>query len=185
MVIFAHWILSRIERKDLKFFSCGANIYWVSARFNSFSAEGENAEWYFPVGQVSTTPAAKLSMTPVARRRQTMGTISGCRYLTVNLKAKIYIYVNSSIQRCPKKIIKIFLIEDFFHLPPVSTTPVVNLELRISPRIFEKILNGSNGILRGLGETDSWKNQKSKISWHCPFDIPHNLDQKLAIRNLQ
>jgi hypothetical protein len=28
---------------------------------------------------------------------------------------------------------------EFFHLPPVSTTPVVNLELRISPRIFEKI----------------------------------------------
>ncbi len=32
---------------------------------------------------------------------------------------------------------------------------VVNLELRISPRIFEKIRNGPTGILRGLGETDS------------------------------
>ncbi len=70
---------------------------------------------------------------------QTMGTISGCRYFKVNLKAKVYIYVNSTIQRSPNKIIKIFLIEDFFHLPPVSTTSVVNLELRISPRIFEKI----------------------------------------------
>jgi hypothetical protein len=47
-------------------------------------------------------------------RWQTIGTISGCRYLKVNLKAKIYIYVNSTIQRCPNKIIKIFLIEDFF-----------------------------------------------------------------------
>ncbi len=75
----------------------------------------------------------------------------------MNLKAKIYIYVNSTIQRCPNAIIKIFLIEDFFHLPPVSMTPVVNLELRISPQIFEKILNGPNGIRRGLGETDSWK----------------------------
>ncbi len=37
----------------------------------------------------------------------------------------------------------------------VSLIPVVNLELRISPRIFEKIRNGPNGILRGLGETDS------------------------------
>jgi hypothetical protein len=45
---------------------------------------------------------------------------------------------------------KTFLIEDFFHLPPVSKTPVVHLELRISPRIFEKIRNGPNGILRGL-----------------------------------
>ncbi len=48
---FAHCILSRIERKDLKFFSCCANIYWARARFNSFSAYGEYAEWYFPVGQ--------------------------------------------------------------------------------------------------------------------------------------
>jgi hypothetical protein len=31
----------------------------------------------------------------------------------------------------------------------------INLELRISPRIFEKIRNGPNGILRGFGETDS------------------------------
>jgi hypothetical protein len=30
------------------------------------------------------------------------------------------------------------MIEDFFHLLPVSTTPVVHLELRISPRIIEK-----------------------------------------------
>jgi hypothetical protein len=86
-----------------------------------------------------------------------MGTISGCRYLKMNLKAKMYIYVISTIQRGPNKIIKIFLIEDIFHLPPVSTTPVVNLELRISPRIFEKNRNGPDGILRGLGETDSWK----------------------------
>ncbi len=27
-----------------------------------------------------------------------MGTISGCRHLKVNLKAKIYIYVNSTTQ---------------------------------------------------------------------------------------
>ncbi len=30
-----------------------------------------------------------------------------------------------------------------------STTPVVNLELEISPRIFEKIRNGPNGIVWG------------------------------------
>jgi hypothetical protein len=47
--------------------------------------------------------------------------------------------------------------EDFLHLPPVSLTPVANLKLRISPRIFVKIRNDPNGILRGLGETDSWK----------------------------
>jgi hypothetical protein len=46
--------------------------------------------------------------------------VSGCRHLKVNLKAKIYIYVNSFTQRCPNKIIKIFQLEGFFHLPPVS-----------------------------------------------------------------
>ncbi len=86
---------------------------------------------------------------------------------------KKYLYANSTSQRCPKENIKIFLIIDFFHLPPVSLTPVANLELRISPWIFEKIRNGLNGLIRGLGETDSWKNQKQKISWHCP--CPFNI----------
>jgi hypothetical protein len=99
---------------------------------------------------VSTTPAANFatSFTSVVDTggkfatgvNDTGGKFAvGCRYLKVNLKAKMYICGNSTIQRCPNKIIKILLIEDFSHLPPVSTTPVVNLELRISPRIFEKI----------------------------------------------
>jgi hypothetical protein len=45
---------------------------------------------------VSTTPVANLP--PVS-------TISGCRNPKVILKAKIYIYVNSTTQRCPNKII--------------------------------------------------------------------------------
>jgi hypothetical protein len=100
-----------------------------------------------------------------------MGTISGCSYLKLNLKAKIYIYVNSTTQRCPNKIIKIFQFEDFSHLPPVSATPVVHLELRISPQIFEKIRNGSIGILGAWGKLIHEKKQKSKISWHCPFKL--------------
>jgi hypothetical protein len=43
-------------------------------------------------------------------------------------------------------------------------TPVANLELRISPRIFEKIRNGLNGILWGWGKLIYEKNQKQKIS---------------------
>ncbi len=61
-----------------------------------------------------------------------MGLISGCRYLKVNLKAKMYIYVNSAIRRCPNKIIKILLpvsLTPVANLPPVSAIPVVNLEL--------------------------------------------------------
>ncbi len=41
------------------------------------------------------------------------------------------------------------------NLPPVSLTPVVHLDLRVSPRIFEKIRNDPNVIIRGLGEGDS------------------------------
>jgi hypothetical protein len=39
----------------------------------------------------------------------------------------------------------------------VSLTPVINIDLRISPQIFKKIQKGSNGILGGLGDTYSWK----------------------------
>ncbi len=60
-------------------------------------------------------------------------------------------------------------------LPPVSLTPVVHLDLRISPQIFEKIWNDPNVIFRGLGEGDSWKNLKQKISWHCPFKCAHSI----------
>ncbi len=41
--------------------------------------------------------------------------------------------------------------------PLNSLSPVIKINSRISPRIFDKIQNGSNGILGGLGDTDSWK----------------------------
>ncbi len=34
---------------------------------------------------------------------------------------------------------------------------LINIHSRMSPRIFEKILNGPNGILMGPGDTDLWK----------------------------
>ncbi len=40
--------------------------------------------------------------------------------------------------------------------------PVVHLDLRLSPRIFEKIRNGPNVILWGWGETDSSKKPEAK-----------------------
>jgi hypothetical protein len=54
------------------------------------------------------------------------------------------------------------------NLPPISTTPgtkfatvllipVVNLDLRISSRIFKKIRNDPNVVFRGLLEEDSLK----------------------------
>ncbi len=49
---------------------------------------------------------------------------------------------------------------------PVSLTPVININSRISPRIFKNIQNGHNGILGGPGDTDSWKknwDRKSRV----------------------
>ena len=59
------------------------------------------------------------------------------------------------------------------NLPLVSLLPVVHLDSRISPRIFEKIRNGLNGIIwggGGGGKLIQEKNQKQKILWHCPFN---------------
>ncbi len=49
-------------------------------------------------------PAANLP------RWQTMGTISDCWQLEVNLKEKLYLYANSTTQGRPKEITKTFLI---------------------------------------------------------------------------
>ncbi len=104
-----------------------------------------------------------------------MATISGCRHLKVNLKAKIYIYVNCTIQRCPNKIIKIFLLEGFFHLPPVSLTPVANLELRISPL-------GSRGNVY-INFCLQVHFQVS-AAWYCSHYLRPMLMTPVAIRNL-
>jgi hypothetical protein len=48
-------------------------------------------------------------------------------------------------------------------------TPVVHLELRISPRIFEKIRNGPNGIFRGLGKLIYEKTKILKSLGPVPF----------------
>jgi hypothetical protein len=58
-----------------------------------------------------------------------------------------------------KKSEKKFQIEDFFHLPPVSLTPVA-----ISPRIFEKIRNGPYVLSGARGKLIHEKTQKQKIS---------------------
>ncbi len=84
----------------------------------------------------------------------------------VNLKEKNYLYVNSTLQRCPNKIVKAFLIEDFLYLPPVLLHWWWTL---ISCEYLREFLKKIEMTLRGLGETDLWKNRKSKISWHSPF----------------
>ncbi len=100
---------------------------------------------------------------------KTPETISSCRHLKVNSKANIYIYVNSSTQRCPNKIIKFFLLKIFFicHRCQRHRWCTLNCEyLREFSKKFETALMVYSGA---WGKLIHEKNQKSKISWHCPF----------------
>ncbi len=95
---------------------------------------------------------------------QTMGIISGCRYLKVNLKAKMYICVTSTIQRCPNKIIKSFLIEDFFICHRCQRhrwSTLICEYLREFSKKFETVQMVYSGA--GVKLIDE-KNQKQKIS---------------------
>ncbi len=53
------------------------------------------------------------------------------------------------------------MMEDFLHLPTVSTTPVANLELRITAKKFETAIKVYSWA---WGKLIHEKNQKSKIS---------------------
>ncbi len=84
---------------------------------------------------------------------------------------------------------KIF--RNFSLFSPVSLTPLIN----IHSRIFEKIRNGPNGILRGQGDTHLWKNtdvenlvldsfnQKSKIVLSTPSSPPPHPHTQLEKRD--
>jgi hypothetical protein len=48
------------------------------------------------------------------------------------------------------------------NLPPASLTPVVHLDLRLFPKIFETIRNDPNVIIRGLGEVIHEKKPEAK-----------------------
>ncbi len=61
-----------------------------------------------------------------------------------------------------------FIFEDFFSfVTGVNDTSGAPWAANISVN-FQKTFEME---YRGLGETDSWKKQKWKISWHCPFKI--------------
>ncbi len=75
----------------------------------------------------------------------------------------------------PQKIIKTFLIEDFFYLPLVPTTPLMHQLWKFANFwISEKNLNGPYRILRGVGETDSWNkswSRKSRGTVHLTYTL--------------
>ncbi len=60
--------------------------------------------------------------------------------------------------------------KNFSHLSPVSLTPLLTFIRENLRKFLKKIRNGPYGVLRGPGDTDSWKkNLKLKISYQTPF----------------
>ncbi len=115
-----------------------------------------------PVLLITTANLPLVSTTPVAicyryqwHQRQIMGTISVCWDLKWSWKKKCIYFPKVSKQNNSN-----FYDWRFFPFATRVNDTVGHLDLQISPRIFEKIRNSPNGILRDLGETDSWKKQE-------------------------
>ncbi len=98
-----------------------------------------------------------------------MGTMSDYWQLKVKLEEKIHLH-KFITQRCPNKLKKTFLIEDFFHLPPVTATQVgASWAANISANYWKKLKTALMGYSGARGKLIHEKTPKSKISWHCPF----------------
>jgi hypothetical protein len=104
---------------------------------------------------VSTTNFATSFTSVVGTGGKQFEQWSDCWQLKMNLKKKIYLYAISTTQRCPKEIRQIFLLEDFFHLPPCSVNDTVGepWAANISPN-FRKNSKRPLWYNQGLGETD-------------------------------
>jgi hypothetical protein len=77
------------------------------------------------------------------------------------LEEKMYLYVNSTTQRCPKEILKIFLIEDF---------SICHRYQRHQWCTFSCVYLRETALM-AWGKLIHEENLKSKISWHCPFSV--------------
>jgi hypothetical protein len=89
-----------------------------------------------------------------------MGTISDCLHLNV----KKFIYMFTLYPKVSKQNNQTFLIEDFFHLPPVSTTLWCTLSCKDLCEFWKKF---KTTLIRYSG---AWGKLKLKIMWHCPFN---------------
>jgi hypothetical protein len=63
------------------------------------------------------------------------------------------------------------LSQNFYLFSPVSLTPLINIHLRISPRIFEKFEMVLMGYSGARGTLIYEKNLKAKISCQTPFKV--------------
>ncbi len=100
---------------------------------------------------------------------QIKGTISGCRHLKVNLKAKVYIYVNSTTQRCKNKLLKFFCLKIFSICHRCQRHRWCTLSREYLSEFSKKFEMVVLVYSDASGKLIHEKNQKLKISWHCPF----------------
>jgi hypothetical protein len=87
-----------------------------------------------------------------------MGTTSYCLHLKVNVKKK-FIFMLTLLPKARSvqtRYLKTFLIEDFFHLPPVSLTLVVHLALIVYSGAWGKLIHEK-------------KPEVEKLVAFCPF----------------
>jgi hypothetical protein len=102
-------------------------------------------------------------------RWQIMKTISDCRHLKVNLKAKCYLYY----PKVPKQNYLNFSAWRFFSICHRWCTLSREYLRQLSKKIEMAVMVYSDAWGKLIHE----KNQKSKISRHCPFKIyGHNLE---------
>jgi hypothetical protein len=108
---------------------------------------------------VLTTPAANFAISN-AGVVDTGGKFatSECWYLKVNLKEKSVLYVNSTTQRCKKNYWNFSDWRFFPFATDVNDTGGAPWAANISTNIAKKNRKCPKCILRGLGETYSWKN---------------------------
>ncbi len=85
----------------------------------------------------------------------------------MNLKAKIYICVTSTIQRCPQQNYWNFYDWRFFSFATGVRSTLICEYLREFSKKIETVQMGFSGA---GGKLIDEKNQKQKISWHCPFN---------------
>jgi hypothetical protein len=81
--------------------------------------------------------------------------LSAVSLTPVNSFLAFWLFPRDKIKMTPAINFSLVSLTSLNSLWPVSLTLAINIHSRISPRIFEKIQNGPNGILGGLGDPDS------------------------------
>ncbi len=99
---------------------------------------------------------------PLLHRWQIIGTISECTHLKVSLKKQIYLYVTLLPKGVQIKYLKLFWLKNFFICYWCQRHGWCTLSCKYLHKFLQKFWNGPNGILRSLGETDSWKKPEVK-----------------------